>query len=93
MSKRECVCNHFTNIKRRYDEAYRRAKGSGRCEDLVELQDTVSDLLSIIDSIYEDAEAMRDGAQCMEDRLGQYRRAIECLGFERIKKNETPTLE
>ena len=93
MSDKECICDHFTTIRKRYDEAYKRSMGSGRCEDPVELQDTVSDLLTIIETMYSEAESMRDKAQKMEDRLGQYRRAIENLGFQRVKANEVTTLE
>ena len=93
MNNQECICDRFRTIRKRYDEAYKRSKGSGRCEDPVELQDTVSDLMDIIETMYGEAEGMRDSAQKMEDRLGQYRRAIECLGFERVKKNEDTTKE
>lgn len=81
------ICDNLANIKDTYNRILKRTKHAGRSDDVVELQDMISDIVSMTDDIVRDAEDMRDGAVKMEERLRQYKMAIEGLGFERVKKN------
>jgi hypothetical protein len=44
------------------------------------------DINQLVDDIYEEARLALIDGQKLEDRLKEYRSAIEDLGFERVKK-------
>lgn len=83
-NKKDCVCQHYSNVQQYFKEIIQLVKNSGKQYDPNVLQDTILDILSKTDKMMEECEKMRDGAQKMENRLRDYRIAIERLGFKRI---------
>lgn len=79
------ICDTFKDIQQKYNDLKVLAKGGKHIKEFHKLQDHVSDMMNIMESIVTDAESMRDSSIKMEERLREYRKAIEALGF--IKKH------
>lgn len=79
------ICGHFHRIEYLVDEIYTRAKTTGQDTNPAILQDVITDILNYVQDIKNTAEDMRDCGQRMEDRLRDYRNAIQALGYTRNK--------
>jgi hypothetical protein len=72
---KDTICGHHATIMR-------------KCEEIkyayLENLDS-DDINQLIEDIYEEARLALIDGQKLEDRLKEYRSAIESLGFERVK--------
>ena len=74
------ICDRHTNILNIAEECCRMKFSEESA------QESFNYLIDKMDDIHRLAREALDDGQNMEDRLDEYRSAIEALGFERIKK-------
>jgi hypothetical protein len=82
MSKKT-VCTRWNEFQTNYKNACFHMKGCHKLDNPADLIEIIGNLEGFINDMYENAEAMHKGAECMEERLRLYRSAIESLGFKR----------
>jgi hypothetical protein len=78
------ICDNYKEIQALTASLKCLAKNSGQIKDVVNLQDIIGDMLTISDLILSKSEQMRNNGIKMEERLREYRKAIEGLGFKKI---------
>lgn len=75
------ICDNYKEIQALTKSLKCLSNNSGQIKDVSKLQDIIGDMLTISEVILKTSEQMRDSGIKMEERLREYRKAIEGLGF------------